>query len=114
MICRVIDRTSSSGTGPARCDRPCRTIDQAHDERAHAVRLFEAIDLGDVGTVDRGEQLRLTLEARRPIGILVKGVGQKLDGDLSARWYRGRDILNRHAAGADSGSDVLAEPIASR
>ena len=51
-----------------------RAFDQLHHEGADAVRLFEAIDLRDVGMVQRGERLRLALKARQPLGVVSKGV----------------------------------------
>ena len=62
-----------------------RALDQLHHEGADAVRPFEAIDLRDVGMVQRGERLRLTLESRQPVGLMGKAVGQNLDGDLASK-----------------------------
>ena len=47
--------------------RPRRAPSRAHWLPS---ALFEAVDLGDVRVVQRGEQLRLALEARQPLGIV--------------------------------------------
>jgi hypothetical protein len=41
-----------------------RSLDQFHHERADAVRLFQAVDVRDVGVIERRQQFRLALEAR--------------------------------------------------
>ena len=44
-------------------------LDQLHDEGADAARLLEAVDRGDVRVLERGEHLRLALEAREALGV---------------------------------------------
>ncbi len=62
-----------------------RAFDQLHDESADAIRLLQPVDLRDVGMVQRGERLRLALEARQPIGVTGKGVGKNLERDWRSR-----------------------------
>ena len=72
-ICCATTRASSTGSGPAL--QPLGEVlalDQLHDEEAlHADRaLLEAVDGGDAGVIQRGEQLRLALEAGEALGVL--------------------------------------------
>jgi hypothetical protein len=56
-----------------------RSLNQLHDQRAHSptrptrltrpIRLLKAMDRGDVRMIQRREQLRLALEARKPFGV---------------------------------------------
>ena len=47
-----------------------------------AAGVFETVDAGDVGMIQRRQEFRLALEAREPIGISGERVGQDLDRDL--------------------------------
>ena len=47
-----------------------RAFDQLHHQRAHAVGVFEAVDVRDVRMVQRREHLRFALEAREALGIV--------------------------------------------
>ena len=61
---------SSSGSGPRAIARgEVLALDQLHDEGARAAGLLEPVDLRDVRVVERGERLRLALEARQALGI---------------------------------------------
>jgi len=46
-----------------------RALDELHDEGIHTISLLEAVDVGDVGMIERGEQLGFALKAREAIGI---------------------------------------------
>ena len=46
-----------------------RPIDQLQHQRAHAARLFEAVDRGDVRVIERGEHLRFAREPRQAVRI---------------------------------------------
>ena len=48
-----------------------------------AVRLFNTVDLRDVRVIKGREQLRLTVESRKPLGVAGKEFGQDLDGDIA-------------------------------
>ena len=43
----------------------------------------QPVNGGDVGVVQRGEQLRLALEAAHPLGVDRKRGGEDLDGDVA-------------------------------
>ena len=52
--------------------------------------LFEAVDRRDVRMIERGEDFRLALEAREPIGIAGDRGRQDLDRDLPLQLGVGR------------------------
>ena len=63
--------------------RERRALNELQHERAGAVRFFEAVDRRDVRMIQRREQMGLALEAREPLGIGGKQLGQDLDGDVA-------------------------------
>ena len=82
-------------------------IDELHRQRA----LFEPVNRGDVGMVQRGQELRLALEAGEAIGIRGKQFRQDLQRDVPVQPRIARAIHLAHAAGADEGGDLVsAEP----
>ncbi len=56
---------------------------ELHHEGAHAVRLLEAVDRGDVGVLQLGQELRLALEAREALRVPGEVLRQDLDRDLA-------------------------------
>jgi hypothetical protein len=91
--------------------RQRRPLDQVHDERAHAVRFFEAEDRRDVRMVELGEELRFALEAREAFRVLGERRRQHLDRHLPVEPGVGRAIDLAHPALAELGGDrVGAEP----
>jgi hypothetical protein len=88
----------------------CFALDELHDERAHAARFFQAVNLSDVWMVEGGQQLRLTLEPREAIGIGRENLRQHLDRDFATELYVARSIDFAHSAGTDGGVNfILAE-----
>src|SRR5207244_664239 len=72
-------------------------------------------NLPDVLMVERGQGLRLALEARGAAGIVAQRVGQCLDRDVAVQARIAGAIHLAHAARADLGDDLVdAEPSASR
>ena len=67
-------------------------LDELHDEGADAARLLEAVDRGDVGVLELGEDLRLALEAREAFGVGGERLGEDLDGDLALQLRVGRPV----------------------
>ena len=57
--------------------------DQLHRQEALSLGLVKTIDGGDVGMLERGQQLGLTLETRQPLGVLHEHLGQHLDRDFA-------------------------------
>ena len=54
-------------------------FDQLHDEGARP----RGRRCGDIGVIQRGEDLRLAGEARQAVGVGGEEVGQDLDGDIA-------------------------------
>ena len=55
-----------------------RPLDQFHHQRADITGVFEAVDLRNVGMIQRREHLRFATEARKAIGIVRDGSQQDL------------------------------------
>src|SRR5262245_33788668 len=91
--------------------RECLAVDQLEDDADDAIRVFESVHGGDVGMVQRGEQLGLALKTGETIGILRERFGQNLDGDLALQPRIRRAIDFAHSACADQAENfVRAEP----
>jgi hypothetical protein len=56
-----------------------------HERERSALVLFEAVDDGDVGVVERGEGERLAPEAHQAFGILRQPARQHLERHLAAQ-----------------------------
>ena len=59
------------------------TLDQFHDEGLGLVGIFQAVDGGDVGMIQRGEGLGFALEAGNPFRIAGEGRRQHFDRDIA-------------------------------
>ena len=62
-------------------------LDQLEHQRAHLALLLEAVDLRDVGMVQRGENPRFALEAGEPLGVGGEAAGRTLIA--TSRWSFG-------------------------
>ncbi len=82
-------------------------LDELHDEGAHAARLLEAVDRGDVGVLELGEDLRLALEARETVGVGGERLGEDLDRDLALQLRVGGAVDDPHPALAERGGDLV-------
>ncbi len=56
-----------------------------HDQEALSVDVLEAVDAGDVGVGEGGEDPGLALETLQPLGVLGEGVGQDLEGHVASQ-----------------------------
>ena len=67
------------------CDplRQILALDEFHRERAHAVTLFEAVNVRDVRMVERRERLRFAREPREAIGVVGERVRQDFECDVA-------------------------------
>ena len=91
-ICRAIGSASSSGIGPRaiRCERSSPSTSSI--AKCTVGLLDDAVDLRDVWMIERGERLRLALEARQAVGIGREQLRQDLDCDITLQLRdRGRD-----------------------
>jgi hypothetical protein len=88
---------------------------QLQSEETDPARLFERVDGGDIGMVERGQELRLALEPREPLGIAGDGRRENLDRDLSLEPRVLGDIDDSHAAALELARDpVVADPLGKR
>ena len=60
-------------------------LDQFHDQRGTASALFDAVNRGDVGVIQRRQAPCLPLEPCQAIGVSGHGVRQNLDRNVAAQ-----------------------------
>jgi len=86
------------------------TVHQLHDEHVPAVDLFETEKGGDVGVVERGEDLGFALETGVAFIVSDEGPGQDLDGHLAVETGVVRSPHLAHPALSELGENgVLPE-----
>ena len=81
-------------------------LDQLHHQEVPAGGVLETVERGDVGMIQRGEGLRLTLELHRPIGIGHEGLEHHLECYVSIEPRVARAIDLAHSALAQRVEDV--------
>ncbi len=84
-------------------------LDVLHGEERDARILVQAVDRGDVGVVEGGEQLGFACEACEAGGVLREPGGEDLDGDLPAERVVGGLPHLAHAALPDLPGEVVVE-----
>src|SRR5258705_12758813 len=57
--------------------------------------------------IERGQHLRFAREAREPLGIAGKEIGEGFDRDVAIQFCVARPIHLAHAADADRGEDLI-------
>ena len=84
-----------------------RPLDQLHDEGLHTIRLLQTVDVSDVRMIERGEDLRLSLEPREPVRVRRERIRQHLQGivPLERRVMGAPDLA--HPALANQGGDFI-------
>ena len=87
--------------------RQVLTLDQLHHERPRVARTLEAVDLGDVGMIERRQRLGLALETRQPLGVAGNRRRQRLQRDVAAQRRVARPIDLAHPAGAEQGQHLV-------
>ena len=87
--------------------RQGRPFNEFEDQGPYAVSFFEAVDLRDVGVVQGGEDLGLSLEPGEAIRVSGKRVGEDLQRHLAVELRVSRLIDLPHPAFADEGGDVV-------
>ena len=80
---------------------------QLHDDAGGVSDLLEPVNLGDVGVVQRGQDLRLAFKPRQPIGIVREMVRQQLQGDVALQSRIAAPKDDSHAAFAQLGGDLV-------
>src|SRR4029434_10668964 len=82
-------------------------VDHVHHDRADAIRLFEAVDGGDVRMTQRGERLRFPLETHQAIGIGGEEFGQDLERNIATEPGVACLVDLPHAARAERREDFV-------
>ena len=109
-ICMAIERDRSTASGPFAI-RSASVLDQFPDERGRARGIFDAMNLGDIGVIQRREHLRFAFEPGESISIGGELGRQYLDCDGPAEPCITAAVDLAHATAADQREDfVSAEP----
>lgn len=58
-------------------------FDKLHDEKPRSVRVLETVERGDVGVVQRREELGFSVEPCEPLFVTGEIAGQDFDGDVT-------------------------------
>ena len=82
---RDLERLVDRDRAPREALLEVLALDELEREEGLAVGLLEPVDGGDVRVVERGEQMRLALEAGEAIGVLRDLGRQHLDRDFAWR-----------------------------
>ena len=90
-------------------------LDEFHDEELRSARFFKTVDRRDVGVIQRGEHVRLALEARDALRIVAEPVRDDLDCHVAAEFRVACAVNLAHAPGANKREDLVgAEACAGR
>ena len=82
-LCGNRDRVGNWHRAACKALRKILAVYQLHDERATAAAVLDTVDLRDVRVIERGERMCFTLEARDPVRIGGKAIGQELQRDVA-------------------------------
>ena len=82
-------------------------LDQFHHERDCAFGLLQAVDRRDVGMIERGKRLRLTLEPGHALRIPGEFRRQDLDGNFAIQPGIASPVHLPHASRAQRSEDVV-------
>ena len=83
-------------------------LDEFHHEGADAVgHVVQAVDSGDVGVIQRGEDFRFPLKPRHSFRISNEGLRQDLDGDIAIEPRVARPIHFTHPASPKGGENLV-------
>ena len=69
--------------------------------------LFEAVDCGDVGMIQRGEHLGFALEPCQAVGVVRERLRQDLDRDVTIQLGVACAVDLTHSTLADRGDDFV-------
>src|SRR5262245_31227885 len=83
------------------------SLDQLHHEGLDAVTLFKAVNLADVGMVQRGERAGLALEPGQTFAIVCESLRQDFNRDVALELRVPRPIHLPHSALAEQRSDFV-------
>jgi len=83
------------------------TLDQFQNQRGHAIRFFQAVDVRDVRVVECGQDVRFATETCQPIGITTTLGRSTLIATSRCSFVSHRAIDLAHAAGAEERDDFV-------
>ena len=86
-------------------------LDQFHDQRSTASALFDAVNRGDVGVIQRRQAPRLPREPRQAIGVSGHGVRQNLDRHVAAEPRIPRPIDLAHTSGTEGTDNLIRSDV---
>jgi hypothetical protein len=89
-------------------------LDELHDQRGAFGGFFEAVDLGDVGVVQRGEDFGFAGEAGEAFGVAGELGWEELDGYFAIESGVAGAPDFAHAAGADGAEDLIGADFRAR
>ena len=87
--------------------RQCRSFDEFKDQGPNTISFLKAVDLRDVGMVERSQNLCFTLKPRQSLWVGRERFGEDLERHLPLELGISRLIDLSHAALADEGGDVV-------
>jgi len=87
--------------------REVLALDKLENQEPPPVVLLEAVDLGDVGVVEGGEEAGLALEASQALRVRREGPGKHLDRHLAAEGRVLGAVDLTHATGAEAPADAI-------
>ena len=99
----LVDRQRSGGE-PFGERRP---LDELHDEEARFSLILEAIDGGNIGVIESGQEPRLALEAEKPFRVLRNGIRKGLQRNVPMEFRVARPVHLAHAAPPDRSDDLV-------
>ncbi len=73
--------------------------------------MFQAVDRGDVGMIQRRQHFRFALKTGEPFGIMRERFGQNFDGHIARELGVVRLIHLSHAACANGGGDLVRSQL---
>jgi len=104
---RLFDPQRPAGEAPGQI----LACDELHGQEVDAPLRVQAVDRGDPRVVDRGEEPRLALEARQPLGVAGEDLGEDLDRHLAPESGVRRLPHHAHAALADLFDQAVLQEI---
>ena len=82
-------------------------FDELHHDGARVSATFDAVDLGDVRMVQRGEGFGFPLESRQAIRVRGERLRQDLERDVSIELGVARAVHLAHAAGPEGAENLV-------
>src|ERR1700693_1280616 len=85
----------------------CHAVQKLHDKERMAVLLPDLIDRADIGMVESGGRLRLSLETGQGLGVFRDVLGQELQRDKATELGVFSLVDHTHSAAAELLNDAI-------